>query len=259
VRFPRWGAALAAALLSVGGASAAFAADAAPKAAPPTHPADPWEPFNRDVFAFNEALDQGIVRPVAEAYRAALPDVVRTGIGNVFNNVEDAWSVVNHFLQGKAQDGLDMTIRVATNSILGLAGAIDIASDLGIERRSEDFGQTLGRWGAAPGPYLVLPIFGPRTLRDAAAMPLDRAVGLSNLVRSNERYGLVLVEVVQRRSEFLAAGRLADQLAIDKYSFMRDGYLARRRSLVYDGNPPEEPEDDPAAPADQPSSAPSTR
>jgi phospholipid-binding lipoprotein MlaA len=231
-------------------------------AAPPANRADPWEPFNRDVFAFNEALDEGIVRPVAETYRKVLPELVRTGIGNVFGNVQDAWSVVNQLLQGKAQDGLEMGMRVATNTVFGLAGVIDVASDLGIDRRSEDLGQTFGRWGVGPGPYLVLPVFGPRTLRDALALPFDRYVGLSNLVRANDRYGVVLLEVVQVRSELLAAGRLADQLAIDKYVFARDAYLARRRSLVYDGNPPEEPpesEDSPPAPAGTAPSSPPSR
>jgi phospholipid-binding lipoprotein MlaA len=223
-------------------------------AGPPAARADPWEGFNRGVFAFNEALDGAIVKPVAEAYRKVLPDVVRTGVGNVFGNVEDAWSAVNHFLQGKPLDGLDMSARVFTNTVLGIGGAFDVASDIGLERRSEDLGQTLGRWGFGPGPYLVLPIFGPRTLRDALALPFDRYVGLSNLVRANERYGVVFVELLQRRSEVLVAGQLADQLALDKYTFMRDAYLARRRSLVYDGNPPDEPdepEDEPVTPAER--------
>jgi phospholipid-binding lipoprotein MlaA len=222
-------------------AAALLAGCVAAVAAAPVSPADPWEPFNRDVFEFNEALDAGIVRPVAETYRKWVPQPVRTGIGNVFGNVDDAWSVVNQLLQGKGQDGLEMGMRVAANTVFGLGGVIDVASDLGIERRSEDLGQTLGRWGVAPGPYVVLPVFGPRTLRDALALPADRYVGLSNLVRANDRYGLVLVELVQVRSELLSASRLADQLALDKYTFARDAYLARRRSLVYDGNPPEEP------------------
>jgi phospholipid-binding lipoprotein MlaA len=222
-------------------AAAAEAAEAGAAAKAPAHRADPWEPFNRDIFAFNEAVDQAVVRPVAELYRKVLPQVVRTGVGNVFGNVEDAWSAVNQFLQGKPGNGLDMTLRVATNSLLGIAGAIDIASDLGLERRSEDLGQTLGRWGVPPGPYLVVPVFGPRTLRDAAALPVDRYVGLTNLVRSNETYGFLALELAQVRSELLTASRLADELAFDKYVFIRDAYLARRRSQVYDGDPPEEP------------------
>jgi len=245
-------------LLAAGCAATALQAAAADAAAParaPAHRPDPWEPFNRDIFAFNEAVDQAVVRPVAELYRKVLPQFVRTGVGNVFGNVEDAWSAVNQFLQGKPGNGLDMTLRVATNSLLGIAGAIDIASDLGLERRSEDLGQTLGRWGVPPGPYLVVPVFGPRTLRDAIALPVDRYVGLTNLVRSNETYGFLALELVQVRSELLTASRLADELAFDKYVFIRDAYLARRRSQVYDGDPPEEPRE-PEEPEEPPSATP---
>jgi phospholipid-binding lipoprotein MlaA len=249
----RWGAAAAALLLSSACATTAPAADA------PANRADPWEPFNRDIFAFNEAIDEALLRPAAETYRKVVPEPVRNGVGNLFGNFEDAWSSVNHLLQGKLQDGLDMGMRVATNTVFGLGGVIDVASDLGIERRSEDLGQTFGRWGVAPGPYLVVPIFGPRTLRDAIALPFDRAASLtSELPLGDGRVVLFALEAVHVRSELLAAGRLADQLAFDKYVFLRDAYLARRRSLVYDGDPPEEPADDEGArtPADPPPKAP---
>lgn len=212
---------------------------------------DPFEPLNRAVFSFNEAVDAAVLEPVARAWRSAVPEPVRQGVRNVFGNVEDAWSAVNHLLQGKAQDGVQMTVRFVTNTTFGLAGLFDVAGEIGLERRSEDFGQTLGRWGLPAGPYLVLPLLGPRSVRDGAAWTLDRQVSLANLVPEGGRsWGLSAVELMQTRSELLAAQALLGQLALDRYTFVRDAYLARRRSLVYDGNPPPEPDDDaPAVPA----------
>lgn len=220
--------------------------------------ADPLEGLNRGVFAFNEALDKALLKPLATAYKSVLPSPVRTGVDNVFGNVGDAWSAVNLLLQGKVKSALEMTVRVTTNTVFGLGGLFDLASDAGLERQPEDFGQTLGRWGFGPGPYLVLPFYGASSLRDAAGLPLDRQASLPGIVHDGSyRWGLTTLELVHARSDLLSATSLLDQVAFDKYSFVRDSYLARRRNLVFDGNPPEEPEEEeplPPAQAPQPPS-----
>jgi phospholipid-binding lipoprotein MlaA len=207
--------------------------------------ADPLERFNRGVFTFNEAVDRVLLKPLATAYRAVVPSPVRTGVDNVFGNVGDVWSAVNLLLQGKVKSALEMTVRVTTNTVFGLGGLLDLASDAGLERQPEDFGQTLGKWGFGPGPYLVLPFYGASSLRDAAGLPLDRQVSLPGIVHDETyRWGLTTLELVHARAGLLSATSLLEQVAFDKYSFVRDSYLARRRNLVFDGNPPEEPEDE---------------
>lgn len=205
---------------------------------------DPWEPLNRKVFAFNEAVDLALVRPIAEGYQAVVPSPVRAAIDNFFGNFSDAWSVVNHLLQGKGAPAVEMTVRVATNSVLGLGGLLDIASEMGLERQSEDFGQTLGRWGLPSGPYVVLPLLGPSSVRDATGRLLDRRASAANVAAEGDRsWALTVVDVVSTRAGLLPATRLLEQVALDKYSFVREAYLARRRSEVHDGNPPELPEE----------------
>ena len=220
---------------------------------PRANKADPFEGFNRGVFAFNEVVDQALLKPLAVAYKTAVPSPVRTGVDNVFGNVGDAWSAVNHLLQGKVKPALEMTVRVTTNSVFGLGGLFDLASDAGLERQTEDLGQTLGKWGLGAGPYLVLPFYGASSLRDAVALPLDRKAALPGLVQDGAyRWGLTTLELVHGRADLLSATSLLEQVALDKYSFVRDSYLARRRNQVFDGNPPEEPEDDEPAPAQTP-------
>lgn len=215
--------------------------------------ADPLEGLNRGVFAFNEVVDRVLLKPLATAYRAAVPSPVRRGVDNVFGNVGDAWSAVNHLLQGKVKSALEMTVRVTTNTVFGLGGLLDLASDAGLERQPEDFGQTLGKWGFGPGPYLVLPFYGASSLRDAAGLPLDRQASLPVIVHDGTyRWGLTTLELVHTRADLLSATNLLEQVAFDKYSFVRDSYLARRRNLVFDGNPPEEPqEEEPLPPQSQ--------
>ena len=178
--------------------------------------------------------------------------MVRTGVSNFFNNFSDAWSGVNNLLQGKLELGFRDAFRVGINSFFGVFGLLDVATDLGLERTNEDFGQTLGRWGVGPGAYVVWPLLGPSTVRESLALPLDRwmtspaSLADGVWVQSN----ITAVQLVNVRAGLLGASRLIDDIALDKYTFLRDAYLQRRRSLVYDGEEPEEPE-----PADPPPAA----
>jgi phospholipid-binding lipoprotein MlaA len=208
------------------------------------NPVDPWERFNRAVFSFNDSVDQKFLLPVAQAYKKFVPGFVVQGFDNLINNVGEVWSATNHLLQGKPREALETGLRFGVNTVFGLGGLLDIASEMGIERRSEDFGQTLGVWGFGPGPYLVLPVFGPSNVRDGLAMPLDRSTGLSSLPSTDGGVaGVALAEAVHTRASLISASALLGQVALDRYSFIRDSFLARRRSAVYDGNPPPEPED----------------
>lgn len=224
---------------------------------PSTERADPWERFNRRVFSFNEALDVVLIKPLALGYRAVVPEWVRTGVDNMLGNVGDLWSTVNLVLQAKPRAALEMGMRVATNTVFGIFGFLDVADELGLERRSvEDFGQTLGRWGLKSGPYLVLPLLGPSTLRDAASLTVDFKASPPNLAfrEVRDQNGATVLQLLNTRVKLLNASRVLDDIALDKYILLRDAYLARRRSLIYDGEPPdEEPE---AAPSATPASAP---
>ena len=224
-------------------------------AAPPAASADPWENWNRKVYALNDAIDTALLKPVAETYRKVLPELVRTGIGNVFGNISDVWSAVNNLLQGKVQYSLEMGMRVATNTLFGLGGLLDPASEMGLKRRYEDFGQTLGCWGVGTGPYLVLPLLGPSTLRDTSALVLDRQASASSLANnSNTSLGITTLEVVHLRAGLLSTTRMIDDVALDKYTFVREAYLARRLDAVLDGKGPaaaddSDPGDSPPPPA----------
>ena len=226
------------------------------------NPKDPYEGFNRKMFAFNDTLDTYALKPAAKAYNAVLPSPVRTGVHNFFGNFRDAWSAVNELLQGKAHDAAQMTARVITNSTVGIVGLFDPATPLGLERLNEDLGQTFGRWGAPPGPYLVLPVFGPSDVRDTIALPADTYVSPS-LLTDTFWQGLAVdtLGAVDTRAGLLGASQLLDDVALDRYSFLRDAYIARRRSLVYDGNPPDDPhrdDDDDAGPTPPSAPAPAT-
>lgn len=213
-------------------------------AGPPV-PQDPWESWNRQVFAFNEGLDEAVLRPVAIAYRDHVPWLVRYWVGNVFGNFRDAWSTVNHVLQAKPADALHMGTRVLINTILGLGGALDIASDAGLERRAEDFGQTLGRWGVPPGPFVELPLLGPSTLRDTVALGLDlQAAPIIVLGVVRDQVLVTTLGIVDLRASLLDATELLDSISLDRYQFRRDAFLTRRLSLVYDGNPPKAAEEE---------------
>lgn len=216
-------------------------------------PRDPWEKFNRNVFAFNEGFDAAILKPAAEAW-AKLPDGVRDCFSNAFFNLRGPSTAINNALQGKPEEAVSDVGRFLVNTTFGLVGCFDPASDLGLEKHREDFGQTLGVWGLGPGPYLVLPILGSSSVRDATGILLVEPFLDLNFYIDYPvvEYTILTLRIVNERAELLPADRLINEAALDRYTFIRDGYLQRRRSLVYDGNPPREPEPD----EDEPESAP---
>jgi phospholipid-binding lipoprotein MlaA len=218
---------------------------------------DPWENWNRKVFAFNEGLDENVLKPVATVYSNVVPQLVRQGVDNFFGNAADGWSAVNNFLQGKIVLGFQDSIRVGTNTLFGIVGLFDVASELGIERHNEDFGQTLGQWGVGPGAYVVWPVLGPSTVRESVALPLDIAASPALLFNDGgAKYSITALRLVNARANLLGASRLLDDIALDKYTFIRDAYLQRRRSLVLDGEePPQDRSDAPEPSAVAPASA----
>lgn len=217
---------------------------------------DPWENWNRKVFAFNEGLDAYVLKPVATAYANVVPQPVRRGVDNFFANAADAWSAVNNVLQGKGQAAFEDVVRVTTNSFFGIGGIFDVASEIGIPRHKEDFGQTLGRWGFGAGAYVVWPLFGPSTVRDSIALPFDRAASPALLIDDGRtQFSLTVLQVINTRANLLGASQVLDDIALDKYSFLRDAYLQRRRSLVYDGNAPDTDSDSDSSSEATPQSA----
>jgi phospholipid-binding lipoprotein MlaA len=202
---------------------------------------DPWEGFNRPVARFNHVLDRWMVRPLAETYDRFMPEVLRLMVGNVLSNLTEPYVALNNVLQGKPRDAVSDLARFALNSTLGFLGVADLASDIGLPKHREDFGQTLGVWGVPPGPYLVLPFLGPSTLRDGAGTGVDIWSGLTRRVDEvpvrNSLSGFDFLEV---RARLLPAQRVLDD-ALDPYLLMRDGYLQRRRTLIWDGSPPDIP------------------
>lgn len=221
-------------------------------------PRDPFESYNRSMTRFNTAVDDAVVKPLATAYQEVLPQPVRTGVGNFFGNLGDAWSFVNNVLQAKPEAALHSFWRVIINTSMGLGGVLDPATEMRLQRSREDFGQTLGRWGVPPGPYLVLPLLGSSSVRDTVALPVDvygHPLGQTNDV--SLRNSLRALDLVDRRARLLQAGEILDSAALDSYMFTRDAYLQRRNNEVHDGNPPQDEErydleDEAPAPAAKP-------
>jgi phospholipid-binding lipoprotein MlaA len=216
------------------------------------NPRDPFEKFNRSMFAFNDAVDRAALKPAATVYKNALPSFVQTGVNNFFGNLSDAWSAVNNLLQGKGEAGLSDVTRFTLNSTLGLAGLLDIASEAGLQKHNEDFGQTLGVWGVSSGPYLMLPLLGPSTVRDALVLPLDvKADPWAYKEPVRWRNVGIALRAVDQRAVVLDASNLMEEAALDRYEFIRDGFLQRRQSRVFDGESPPRPKTgDKDAPAD---------
>jgi phospholipid-binding lipoprotein MlaA len=239
------------------------------------NPADPWEVYNRHMFDLNDRVDRVTLKPVARAYEAALPRDLRVCINNVFLNLLEPVNAINNLLQAKPSEAMSDVARLFWNSTAGLLGCFDVAAKAGAPRSNEDFGQTLGRWGFGPGPYFVLPLLGPSSVRDASGRLFD-FLGTDPLWYIQDipvRNSLVGARLVDTRASLLPAEKVLDAAALDRYQFVRDAYLQLRRNLVYDGNPPrledpddEDPDETPPAPpsdankaaADQPP-PPSTR
>jgi len=204
-------------------------------------PRDPLEPLNRKVFAFNDAVDDAVAKPIATVYHDYVPAPLRTYARNFFANIADLFIGANNILQAKPAEGLQDWARFVFNSFFGVFGINDVASDMGFEKHNEDFGQTFGRWGVGEGAYLVLPFLGPSTLRDGVGTALDiYADPLTNVRPIPLRTTAYAVRFTGNRADLLDAGRLLEEAALDRYVFLRDAYLQRRRNLVYDGNPPRE-------------------
>jgi phospholipid-binding lipoprotein MlaA len=209
------------------------------------NPRDPIESFNRGVYEFNDALDKALLKPAAEVYRGVLPQFVRTGVSNFFSNINDVIVALNNLLQGKFVDAVSDVGRIVVNSTIGLLGVLDVATELGLEKHDEDFGQTLGYWGMGDGPYLVLPFFGPKNLRDTFGLFVDyKTDPVTYIDPSRDRNIVQGVRIVNRRAELLETSKILETAALDPYEFVRDAYLQRRRNLVYDGSPPPEKDED---------------
>jgi phospholipid-binding lipoprotein MlaA len=201
-------------------------------------PRDPWEPLNRKTYAFNEALDRAVMRPAAEAYVKVAPAYLRGRVNDFFGNIADIGTGLNDFLQGKAREGINDFGRIVVNTTFGIAGFWDVASRLGVEKRDEDFGQTLGVWGVPPGPYFVIPLLGPSSARDAPARVADPSWYYSRYIDDDVYWGMWTLDAVRTRANLLKASNILEQAALDPYIFTRDAWLDRRRNQVYDGKPP---------------------
>jgi phospholipid-binding lipoprotein MlaA len=198
-------------------------------------PRDPYENLNRKVFTVNQVFDQILLKPVAKGYSNYVPDFIQTTVGNFFGNLADVWTAVNNFLQGKPREGMQDTGRVAVNTVFGVAGLADVATKLGIPKHQEDFGQTLGVWGVKPGPYVMLPLFGPSTLRDAVAKPLDLYVDPVNLASSADvEFSLRAMRLVDDRARLLPTTDMIEKVALDPYQFVRDAHFQQRDAKVRD-------------------------
>ena len=202
---------------------------------------DPFESYNRAMFSFNDTLDENIIKPVAAAYKDYVPSPVQSGISNFFGNLGDILVVLNDLLQGKFAQARDDTLRVFVNSVFGLFGLFDVASHMELPKHHEDFGQTLGVWGVSDGPYLVLPFLGPSTVRDTAGLLVDSTADpIYNISDSDARLATIALKAVDTRADLLGASKVLDQAAFDRYAFLRDAYLQRRKHLIYDGKPPQD-------------------
>ncbi len=207
---------------------------------------DPWESFNRSMFRLNDQIDQNVTKPLAQAYVNVAPSLVRTGVRNFFGNISDVWSAANSALQFKPREATEGFMRVLINTTLGVYGLMDWATAMKLERHTEDFGQTLGVWGLPSGPYMVLPLLGPSTLRDTTSMlSLDiKATPIRRVKPSVNMYELGALNLTDKRARYLGLEKELDEAALDRYSFVRDVYLQKRRSDIYDGEPPVEKEED---------------
>lgn len=227
-------------------------------------PRDPWEPFNRQVFHMNETVDRVMLKPLAEAYVKLLPTLVRRGVSNFFNNLSDFWSFLNSALQGKGANAVHNLTRFQLNTIFGLGGLLDIATEVQIPRNREDFGKTLGTWGVPMGPYVVLPVLGPSSMRDSVGLTVDLTSDLLARVPMNEylRNGAQAVKVIDKRANLLGATQVLEGASLDPYSFTRDAYIQLRERAVKGDKADDEPlppEEDYSQPAPTAPAAPAAQ
>jgi phospholipid-binding lipoprotein MlaA len=221
--------ALLAAVLALQGCATVKTADAR----------DPWESMTRSVYQFNDMVDTAAIKPAAELYAKVLPGFVRKGVSNFFGNLGDVWSMANSALQLKGQATAETFMRINVNTFFGLGGLLDVATEMRLEKRKEDFGQTLGYWGVKPGPYVVLPLLGPSTVRDTLALPLDMRGDVSRQFSDEAtRNALTVTRVLDIRTGLLQTVDVVMAASLDPYSFVRDGFLQKRRNDIHDGNPP---------------------
>ena len=204
-------------------------------------PRDPLEPLNRVTYKFNDMLDRAVIKPLAQGYQFIMPEPADQGVTNFFNNLADIRSALNNLLQAKIGRAFSDVGRVAINTTVGILGLIDVASNMNLPRYGEDFGQTLGVWGFGSGPYIVLPLLGPSTGRDSVGLVVDWYTDPITHISDDEwRWALRGLDLVDTRAGLLSASRVLEEAALDPYAFVRDAFLQRRQSLVYDGNPPDE-------------------
>jgi phospholipid-binding lipoprotein MlaA len=208
----------------------------------PPNPDDPFESFNRSMFAFNEGFDKYALKPAAEGYNYIMPDIASKGVSNFFSNLDDIVVFFNQLLQFKIHEAVATSARFVFNTTIGLLGFIDVATDMDLPKHEEDFGQTLAVWGVPSGPYLVLPILGPQTIRDSAGLVVDWTY--LNPVLDREklkvRLALTALKIIDIRAGLIQASNVIDETAPDKYSFIRDAWKQRRKFLIYDGHPPDD-------------------
>ncbi len=209
------------------------------------NPKDPFESFNRGMYRFNDTLDKAVAKPAAKGYNKVVPEPGRMMLSNFFSNLDDVIVAANDLLQFKVVQAVSDTGRIVVNTTFGLFGVADVATAIGLKKHNEDFGQTLGYWGIGSGPYLVLPLFGPSSVRDGVGLYADSLASpirkVSNVDTRNEAY---VTNFIGKRASLLDQENVLDEAAIDRYAFIRDAYLQHRQSLVYDGNPPREKYDD---------------
>ena len=202
-------------------------------------PSDPLEPLNRRVTEFNDVADDLVLRPVAVFYGEVLPPLVKKGISNFFSNQTDVMSFFNSLAQLKLDAALKNAVRVGINTTVGIGGIIDWATELNIEKQKEDFGQTLAYWGVSSGPYVVLPFFGPSTVRDTFGLWADTKTDVTQQLRDvGARNTLTLLRLTDKRERYLSLSDAVKQASLDPYTFTRDAYLQKRVNDIYDGNPP---------------------
>ena len=209
------------------------------------NPKDPWEGYNRPMYEFNDTVDKAVLKPISQGYQKVTPGFVQQGVSNFFDNLQDLGTGLNNLLQGKFTEGAGDLGRLVVNSTIGILGLWDVATPMGLEKHNEDFGQTLGWWGVPSGPYFIIPLFGPSTLRDAPARYVDPSFaynrGINDVAARNSLFGL---DIVRTRANLLKAEKVLDEAALDKYSFTREAWLQRRRNMVFDGKPPKDPDDE---------------